>query len=170
MQKIDQALSKSLPHFYHSFSMQNGLGEGIKKLVKENDILLEETIETLAIVDSEPKEQMSSRTSTLLLIPCSSCENIFKSVNIMSCHKLNEQNGVDAEKFEDYNEKITVPKHLVEEFRQFEIHEEPNLEEIGIVNQENDECIKEIKIGAYMTKAQESELISLLREHIDTFV
>uniref|UniRef100_M1DJC9 Uncharacterized protein n=1 Tax=Solanum tuberosum TaxID=4113 RepID=M1DJC9_SOLTU len=87
-----------------------------------------------------------------------------------SMEQLNEQNGVDAEKFEDYNQKITVPKHLVEEFRQFEIHEEPNLEEIGIVNQENDECIKEIKIGAYMTKAQESELISLLRERIDTFV
>ena len=45
-------------------------------------------------------------------------ENIFKSVNIMSCHKLNEQNGVDAEEFEDCNEKIMVLKHLVEELRQ----------------------------------------------------
>uniref|UniRef100_M1DUP8 Uncharacterized protein n=1 Tax=Solanum tuberosum TaxID=4113 RepID=M1DUP8_SOLTU len=35
-------------------------------------------------------------------------ENIFKSVNSMSCHKLSEQNGVDADEFEDYNEKITI--------------------------------------------------------------
>jgi len=88
----------------------------------------------------------------------------------MSCHKLNEQNGVDAEEFEEYNEKIMVPKHLVEEFRQFKSHDEPNLEEIRIVNQENDECIKEIKISVYLTEAQERELTNLLKEHIDTFV
>uniref|UniRef100_M1BQZ8 Uncharacterized protein n=1 Tax=Solanum tuberosum TaxID=4113 RepID=M1BQZ8_SOLTU len=97
-------------------------------------------------------------------------ENIFKSVNIMSCHKLNEQNEVDADEFKDYNEKIMVPKHLVEEFRQFESHDKQNSEETGIVNQENDECIKEIKTGAYLTKAQERELTSFLKEDIETFV
>lgn len=97
-------------------------------------------------------------------------ENIFKSINIISCHKLNGQNEVFVDGFEDYNETIMVPKHLVKEFRQFKSHEEPNSEEIRIVNQENDECIKDIKIGAYMKKAQERELISLLGEHIDTFV
>ena len=88
----------------------------------------------------------------------------------MSCHKLNEQNVVDANEFKDYNENITVPKHVVEEFRQFESHKEPGSEEIGIVNRENDECCKEIIIGAYLAKAKERELISLFSEHIDTVV
>uniref|UniRef100_M1DYJ1 Uncharacterized protein n=1 Tax=Solanum tuberosum TaxID=4113 RepID=M1DYJ1_SOLTU len=133
-QNIDQAFPKSLPHFYQSFPMQNGVGEGIKNGFKENDIVLEEMIETSVILDNEPKEQMPNWTSPSLLNPRSSCENIFKFVNIMSCHKLNEQNRVDAEESEDYNEKIMVPKHLVEEFRQFESHDKPNSEEIEIVN------------------------------------
>uniref|UniRef100_M1DIE8 Uncharacterized protein n=1 Tax=Solanum tuberosum TaxID=4113 RepID=M1DIE8_SOLTU len=169
-QKFDQAFPKSLSHLYQSFPMKNGLGEGVKNWFKEGDIVLEEMIETPVILDSESKEKMPNWTSTSLLIPRSSCENIFKSADNMSCHKLNEQNGVDADEFEDYNEMIMLPKHLVEEFRQFESHDEPNSEEIGIVNQENDERIKEIKIGAYLTKAHERELISLFKEHIDTFV
>uniref|UniRef100_M1DYU3 Uncharacterized protein n=1 Tax=Solanum tuberosum TaxID=4113 RepID=M1DYU3_SOLTU len=36
-------------------------------------------------------------------------ENIFTSVNSMSCHKLNEQYEVDADEFEDYDKKIMVP-------------------------------------------------------------
>jgi len=88
----------------------------------------------------------------------------------MSCHKLNEQNWVDAEEFGDYNEKIMVPKHLIKEFKKFKNHDKSNSEKIRIVNQENDERIKEIKIDAYLTKTQERELISLLGEHIDTFV
>uniref|UniRef100_M1D9P1 Uncharacterized protein n=1 Tax=Solanum tuberosum TaxID=4113 RepID=M1D9P1_SOLTU len=168
--KIDQAFPKSLPHLYQSFPMQNGLGEGIKNWFKEGDIMLEEMTETPVILDNESNEKMTNWTSTPLLIPRSSCENIFKFVNIMSCHKLNEQNRPDADRFEDYNEKIIVPKQLVDEFRQFESHKELNSEKIRIVNKENDECIKEIKIGAYITKAQERELISFLGEHIDTFV
>lgn len=49
-------------------------------------------------------------------------KNILQYFNIMSCHKLNEQNRVDVDKFEDYNEKIIVPKHVFEEF-QFESHQ-----------------------------------------------
>uniref|UniRef100_M1BG40 Uncharacterized protein n=1 Tax=Solanum tuberosum TaxID=4113 RepID=M1BG40_SOLTU len=70
--KIDQAFSKSLPHSYKSFPMQNGLGEGIKNLVKEGDIVLKGMIETPVILDNEPKEQMLDWTSTPLLIPRSS--------------------------------------------------------------------------------------------------
>lgn len=40
-------------------------------------------------------------------------ENIFKIINVMSCHKLNNQNGVDEDDLKDYNEKIMVPKHVV---------------------------------------------------------
>lgn len=38
----------------------------------------------------------------------------------MSCYKMNEQNGIDADEFEDYIKKIMVPKHVVKEFRHFE--------------------------------------------------
>uniref|UniRef100_M1DMI1 Integrase core domain containing protein n=1 Tax=Solanum tuberosum TaxID=4113 RepID=M1DMI1_SOLTU len=54
-QKIDQAFPK-LSHLYQSFSMQIGVGEGIKNLIKEGDIMLEEMIEAPVILDSEPKE------------------------------------------------------------------------------------------------------------------
>lgn len=59
---------------------------------------------------------------------------------------------------------------MVDEFRQFESHKESNSEEIGIMNQENDECIKEIKIGAYLTKAHERDIIGSLSNHINTFI
>uniref|UniRef100_M1DBC0 Uncharacterized protein n=1 Tax=Solanum tuberosum TaxID=4113 RepID=M1DBC0_SOLTU len=88
----------------------------------------------------------------------------------MSCHKLNEQNGVDADEFEDYNEKIMVPKYLVKEFRQFECHDKLNLEEIRIVNQEKDERIKEIKIGSYLTKrTKENSSVCLENTSIHLF-
>lgn len=48
---------------------------------------------------------------------------------------MNEQVRVDADKFEDYDEKIRVPKHFVEEFGQFERHDELNFKEIKIINQ-----------------------------------
>ena len=72
MQKIDQAFLKSLSHLYQSFPMQNGLGEGIKNLFKEGDIVLEEMIETPVILDIKSNEQMPNWTSTSLLIPRSS--------------------------------------------------------------------------------------------------
>lgn len=46
----------------------------------------------------------------LTVSPYDFSENIFKSINIMSYHKLNERNGVDADEFEDYSKKIIVPK------------------------------------------------------------
>ena len=71
-QKIDQDFPKSLPHSYLSFPMQNGLGEGIENLFKEDDIVLEEMIETPGILDIKSKEQMPNWTSTSLLIHRSS--------------------------------------------------------------------------------------------------
>ena len=47
--------------------MQNGLGEGIKNLFKEGNIVLEETIETPVVLDSEQNEQTSNWTPSPLL-------------------------------------------------------------------------------------------------------
>ena len=64
----------------------------------------------------------------------------------MPCHKLNEKNGVDTDKFEDYNNEIMIPKHLVEEFKQFEIPTKSNSEEVRIVYHEMMNASKKSKL------------------------
>lgn len=56
--KIDQGFAKSLSPSYKSFQMQNGIGEGIKNLLKEVDIVLNNMIETPVVLESDPKERM----------------------------------------------------------------------------------------------------------------
>lgn len=80
------------------------------------------------VLEGDPNEQTSNWTCTALLIPRSSCKIFFKSFNILSFHKLNEQNVVDADKLKDYNEDIMIPKCLVKGFIMIKIPEESNLE------------------------------------------
>ncbi|XP_055830943.1 uncharacterized protein LOC129899973 [Solanum dulcamara] len=81
-------------------------------------------------------------------------KNNLKPANIMSCHKLNEQNEIDGDEFEDYNEEDQY---------------KPNQEETEVVNLGDNECTKETRISVHLTKAQRKELTSLLGEYIDIF-
>ena len=38
----------------------------------------------------------------------------------MSCHKMNEQNGVDENEFEEYDEEIMIFKHQLKDLKHFE--------------------------------------------------
>jgi len=38
----------------------------------------------------------------------------------MSCHKLNEQNEVDGDEFEEHDEEIMIFEYLVKDLKQFE--------------------------------------------------
>ncbi|XP_055824288.1 uncharacterized protein LOC129892753 [Solanum dulcamara] len=171
---IIQVLSRPIPHLYLSFPVRDhvndgDLREGIWNLFEEVDIILEEETGTSGIRDAKLEEQLSNWTSALLLAPHSSCKNNLKPANIMSCHKLNEQNKVEGDEFKDYDEEAVIPEHLTEELKQFEEQCKPNQEKTEAVNLGNDECIKETRISVHLAKAQRMELINLLREYIDIF-
>ena len=87
----------------------------------------------------------------------------------MSCHEPSEQNEAGDDECEEYEEENKVPEHVAEEFRQFENHHKPNLEEIGSVNLGDEECVKEVRISVHLTEAQRRDLVRLLREYIDVF-
>ena len=72
----------------------------------------------------------------------------------MSCHELNEQNEAGDDKIDDYEEESVEPDYVTEEFRQFENHHKPNLEETETVNLGDPECIKDVKISTHLNEAQ----------------
>ncbi|XP_055803517.1 uncharacterized protein LOC129872597 [Solanum dulcamara] len=172
--KIDRILVRPIPHLYMSFPVREyvgdgDLGEGIWNLFKEFDTILEKETGTSDIRDVEPEEQLSNWTSTPLLVPHSSCKNNLKPANIISCNKINEQNEIEYDEFEDYDEEATKPEYLTEELKLFEKQYKPNQEETKAVNLGNDECMKETRISVHLIKAERKELINLLKEYIDIF-
>ena len=88
----------------------------------------------------------------------------------MSYHELNEQNEVGDHEVDDYEKENGKPDYVAEEFRQFENHHRPNLEETEMVNLGDPECVKEVKISIHLNEAQKKGLIHLLAEYTDVFV
>uniref|UniRef100_M1BA63 Uncharacterized protein n=2 Tax=Solanum tuberosum TaxID=4113 RepID=M1BA63_SOLTU len=75
--KVNDVSPKPLPHLYKSFLVEgydndDSLREGTTDLLEEEDVVLEELIETPGTRDAEPMEQVLNWTSTPLLISRSS--------------------------------------------------------------------------------------------------
>ena len=66
----------------------------------------------------------------------------FEPANVMSCHKLNEQNEAGDDEVDDYKEKSEKPEYVAKEFWQFENQHKQNLEETETVNLGDQECVK----------------------------
>ena len=75
-----------------------------------------------------------------------------------------EKNEIDENEFEEYDENTMVLKHLAEEPKKFENQENPNLEQIETMNLGDEEIIKETKISVHLTKTQQEDLGSLLKQ------
>ncbi|XP_055822105.1 uncharacterized protein LOC129890610 [Solanum dulcamara] len=155
--KINRVLARPIPHLYISFPVQEyiddgDLGEGIWNLFEEVDTILEEEIGTSGIHNAELEDKKNLKPS-----------------NIMLCHKINEQNEIECDEFEDYDEEATILEHLAEGLKLFEEQYKPNQEETEAVNLGDDECIKETRISVHLTKAERKELINLLKEYVDIF-
>ena len=95
---------------------------------------------------------------------------IFRPANVMSCHELNEQNGIGNDEIENYEEESEEPDCVAEEFWQFENQHKPNQEEMKMVNLGVPVCVKEVKISIHLNEAQKEGLIHLLAEYTDVFV